>query len=652
MSRAISLVVLVLSFQAVAAERPLLTTEVPPSGTLRLGTMELQPCKFALAYCGTLVRPLDPTGRVPGNIPIAFAIYPHTDTSVAAGETIVAQEGGPGLPSIGTRSSYRALFKPMLAHHDLLMIDARGTGASGLIDCDPLQHQQVQTVAAVGKCGASLGEAADLYGTGLAVEDMVAVLDALDIGKFDYYGDSYGTFFGQVLAARHPDRLRAVVLDGAYPVIGESPWYPSEGEVVRFGFNAVCRRDAYCASLPGATLQRIDKLVEQVQSLPISGTAPDESGTPTLATADPSTVGLILYGGLSGPVNYRDLDAAIRALDQNDALPLLRLVAENVEGDGPGAAFPYSRGLYSAVSCMDYPQIYNMNQDFSERLAERDAALAEEALDDPGVYSPLTLTQFQTVSIDTSLLNYCLQWPVSHPPYPVGQPIPPQDRFTEAPTLVINGELDMLTPAADGAVAAAQFPHGQQLVIANSFHVDALGDVDDCTQPIVRRFVETLDTGDTSCAAHVKTVRMVPFFALRAAQAIPAVPSSGNTADGYALAIASAAVQTAGDVMARWYVNYTGTDSGLRGGHWSWVQPGNIATFTLKEVRWTTDLAVSGSLVWNQITGDVQTQLQFSTDDGTAGTLVAHWNDHESTVAARLDGTIEGQTVVASMPPP
>jgi pimeloyl-ACP methyl ester carboxylesterase len=441
-------------------------------------------------------------------------------------------------------------------------------------------------------------------------------------------------------------------LDGAYPVIGESPWYPSEGEVVRFGFNAVCQRDAYCASLPGATLQRIDKLVEQVQSVPISGTAPDESGTPTLATADPSTVGLILFGGLSGPVNYRDLDAAIRALDQNDALPLLRLVAENVEGDGPGAAFPYSRGLYSAVSCVDYPQIYNMNQDFSERLAERDAALAEEALDDPGVYSPLTLTQFQTVSIDTSLLNYCLQWPVSHPPYPVGQPIPPQDQFTEAPTLVINGELDMLTPAADGAVAAAQFPHGQQLVIANSFHVDALGDVDDCTQPIVRHFVETLDTGDTSCAAHVKTVRMVPFFALRAAQAIPAIPSSGNTADRYALAIASAAMQTAGDVMARWYVNYTGTDSGLRGGHWSWVQPGNIATFTLKEVRWTADLAVSGSLVWNQITGDVQTELQFSTDDGTTGTLVAHWNDHESTVAARLDGTIEGQTVVASMPPP
>src|SRR5580658_987599 len=279
-----------MSFQAGAA---------PPSDTLRVGTLELHPCPFAQAYCGALDRPLDPSGRVPGTIPITFAIFPHTDTSTPAGETIVAQEGGPGLPTIDSRSAYLQLFKPMLAHHDLLMVDARGTGSSGLVKCNYLQYEQIQTVGAVGACGASLGDAADLYGTPLAVEDMVAILDALNIERIDYYGDSYGTFFGQVLAARIPERLRAMVLDGAYPVIGESPWYPSEGEVVRFGFNAVCRRDAYCASLPGATLQRIDKLVEQVQSVPISGTAPDESGTPTLATADPSTVGLILFGGLS-----------------------------------------------------------------------------------------------------------------------------------------------------------------------------------------------------------------------------------------------------------------------------------------------------------------------------------------------------------------
>jgi hypothetical protein len=44
----------------------------------------------------------------------------------------------------------------------------------------------------------------------------------------------------------------------------------------------------------------------------------------------------------------------------------------------------------------------------------------------------------------------------------------------------MNGELDMLTSPIDGATVAAQFPHGQQIIIANSFHVDALADVDNC----------------------------------------------------------------------------------------------------------------------------------------------------------------------------
>jgi pimeloyl-ACP methyl ester carboxylesterase len=624
----------------------------PASDTLQVGTLQLHACPFPQAYCGALDRPLDPSGAVPGTIPIAFAIFPHTDTTVPAGETIVAQEGGPGLPTIDSRSAYLQLFKPLLAHHDLLMVDARGTGSSALVKCNYLQYQQIQTVAAVGACGASLGDTADLYGTGLAVDDMVAILGALAIDKIDYYGDSYGTFFGQVLAARIPERLRAVVLDGAYPVIGASPWYPSEGQVVRSGFTAVCELDWYCSTLSGSSLNRIGRLVEQVRANPVSGTAPNEAGTPTFATADPSTVGLILYGGLSGEVNYRDLDAAIRALDGGDSLPLLRLVAENVQEDAPELAYGYSRGLYSAVSCMDYPEIYDMNADYAERMRQRDAALARQRLIDPEVYAPLTLAEFQTVSIDTSLLNYCLQWPISNPPYPVGQPIPPCEHFTQAPTLVINGGLDMLTPAAGGAQVAQQFPHGQQLVIANSFHVDALDDVDNCTQPIVRRFVETLDPGDTSCAAAVTTIRLVPFFPLIAARAIPAVPGSGNSADAHELALVSAAIQTAGDVQARWYINYSGTDSGLRGGTWSWEQPSDVASFKLNAVRWTTDLAVSGSMVWNQVSGVIRAELQFTADDGTIGALSGVWNDQKSQLPAQLTGMVAGHTVVASMPAP
>ena len=213
---------------------------------------------------------------------------------------IVAQEGGPGLPTLGTRSSYLALYKPLRADRDLVMVDARGTGQSGAIDCEPLQSETYPTEGAEAACGASLGGASVLYGTGLAVEDMIAVLDALGVGKVDYYGDSYGTFFGQVLAARHPERLRSLVLDGAYPVIGESPWYPNAGAAMRRGFDLACKRAPYCAALPGASLGRIEALLERLRRHPISGEGPDGDGKLRKVTADPAALGLMLYRGRLG----------------------------------------------------------------------------------------------------------------------------------------------------------------------------------------------------------------------------------------------------------------------------------------------------------------------------------------------------------------
>ena len=117
------------------------------------------------------------------------------------------------------------------------MIDQRGTGKSGALDCLSLQHSPVRTPRDIGDCGKHLGDAADLYGTRLAAQDMAAVLDALNIQTIDYYGDSYGTFFGQVFSALYPNRIRSMVLDGAYPVIGETPWYSNSAAVVRKSFN-------------------------------------------------------------------------------------------------------------------------------------------------------------------------------------------------------------------------------------------------------------------------------------------------------------------------------------------------------------------------------------------------------------------------------
>ena len=600
--------------------------------------------------CGRIERPLDPRGIVPGTIRVYWRLYPHTDHTKPAVGTIVTQEGGPGAPSTGTADKYYLpLFAPLRADHDILMVDPRGTGDTA-IDCPDLQKTHIRTAELFGACGRLLGARADLYGTRIAAQDMKAVLDHLHIARIDYYGDSYGTFFGQVFAAMYPETLRSIVLDGAFAVIGQSPWSSNAAIVVREGFAAACQRTPACARLPGRSLDRIRKLADAIRAHPFRGTYPDAEGGPQSFDVDAGKIAFLLYGGTQGPIVYRDLDAAARAYFAGDNVPLLRLVAENdrnLEAE-PLEAFSY--GQYGAVACMDYQQIYDMTAPAGVRHKQRDAALAHQRAAEPGVYAPVTIDDFLHAPIDTSLLDQCLDWPIDHPPYTPGKPIPEGAHFPNVPTLIINGELDALTPPGDGALVTSQFPNATHVIVANSFHVDALGDIDHCAEDIVRRFVVTRDPGDTSCAAKVRPVRLVPFFPLHAADATQAEPSAGNAATARDLAVASAAVQTAGDVIMRWYLGYE-HGRGLRGGHWNWSKARTLVRYELSDVKWTGDLAVSGTAVWNQDSGITTAHLTYD-DGGRPVQLTATWNDHETVAVARLEGSADGRAIRATMPAP
>ncbi|HTT97886.1 MAG TPA: alpha/beta fold hydrolase [Rhizomicrobium sp.] len=560
----------------------------------------------------------------------------------------MAQEGGPGFSTFGSAGGYLTLFDPLRKDRDILMVDARGTGASRAIACPSVQRSPKRSTADIAACGRYLGRAANFYGTRLAAQDMAAVLDTLHIGKIDYYGDSYGTFFGQVFSALYPNRLRSVVLDSAYPVIGETPWYFHAGEVVRQGYEDACRRTPSCAAQPGSSMDRIRRLVAYLAGHPIRGNAPDGEGHMHAVTVTPAMIGQMLFDGTNGPINHRELDAATRALFENhDAAPLVRLTSENLANEFPQDPKSFSYGLFAAVSCIDYQQIYDMRSPVSSRHTQRDAAVTAREKEFPQTYDPLSFVQFQQVPLDISVLNFCIDWPNAPLPYAPGKPIPEGAKFTNAPTLVLNGELDMLTTSAEGAVVTAQFPHGKQLIVANSFHVVAVDDVDGCGQRIVRHFVETLDPGDTSCVEKVAPVRLVPKFVLRATDAVPAAVADGNEADVRDRALASSALQTAADVLARWYINYGGRGLGLRGGSWSFDQPDRIARYTLKKVCWATDLPVSGSIAWDQRDGAVSADLKFGRSH-----IVAKWNDRETRGSASLSGTVNGKKIVAWMPAP
>ena len=177
----------------------------PPPKSIMVGTLKLKFCNEDYGgYCGSIKRPLDPTGGIKGTINVGFEYYPRHDQTRPALGTILPQEGGPGYSSTGTRDAYINIFEPLRDRRDIVIVDKRGTGTSGALNCQKIQTGDPNDPAGLKACAKKLGGKAWLYGTTLAVGDIVAVLDALRISEVDYYGDSYGTYVGQVFAARFP----------------------------------------------------------------------------------------------------------------------------------------------------------------------------------------------------------------------------------------------------------------------------------------------------------------------------------------------------------------------------------------------------------------------------------------------------------------
>lgn len=625
---------------------------------LRMGSLTLHPCAYDVtAYCGSLPRALDPTGAVPGTVHIHFEVDRHTDDSQPPLEPLVFEEGGPGYGSTLSRDGYLALAGPLIARHDVVLMDQRGTGYSDAIDCPVLQNDFLVNTAGILQCQNQLGNTTDLYGTGLAADDLDAILTELGYGQINLYGDSYGSWFSQVYSARHPDRLRALVLDGTYPVKNLNPWYPEIGATMRYAYTAACQRAESCAGVPGKPLERLAALVAQVRRQPITGNAPDGNGVERTATISPVSLAyLSVSDGLYYPLT-RETDPAVRALlEHGDSLPLLRLVVENNVASatgGPGTtAQSNSNGLYVAVSCQDYTQIYDMTSPPGARLAQRDAAFARQRAENPNIYAPFTLDDYASMPLDISLLNLCLTWPVPSAAYPPQTPFPPNARFTSAPVLVLSGDMDTLTPALQGREVTREYANARQVLVRNTFHVTAIGDEDNCAQALYRRFISTLDPGDTTCAGNIAEVRLVPKFATSYAQLDPPTALPGNQGTPTDLRVAAAAAYALGDVLDLFWINYTGNGVGLRGGKWNYVgdPTGAHYTFSMEGVRWTGDVAASGQFTWDYYKpGAVNGHLTVTGPSGESGDLTITFNSRDRDAQATLTGTIGGRKIVATM---
>jgi pimeloyl-ACP methyl ester carboxylesterase len=491
------------------------------------------------AVCGSVPRPLDPAKPKGRKIAIGFKLY---RVARPKGPTIVAVEGGPGYPSIGSQVEYRGIYAPLLEQRDLLLVDNRGTGTSALIDCENLQRFEGRTsgpafAKRVGICAKRIDKrfgphATDLFATAYAADDLAAVIRALGFGKVDMYGDSYGTFFVQEFMARHPRALHSVVLDSAYPRRDLDPWYASSGTAARNALEIVS---------PGS----VARLTQLLAALP--------AGVSVREVAD------MVQDSASDPVILRELDASVRAALAGDAVPFRRLIKQSrAWSHGTSTPDYFSDGLYWAVNCVDLPQLFPYT---GTRRIDLSGA--------PDAFRPFTPAQWLTISGYSQPYDGCLNWPKPVKPPP---PLPDTSLPRDVPVLIVGGDLDSLTPFADAELLGPKLGANVRVVkLPNTVHVTSEGDTylvrgAACGRAVIRSF--TRGALDTSCTAGIPPI---------------------HTPDYGATGPAAVAANALADAAIRSF--YSDDRAGLRGGRFT-VKGDRI---TLRDVVFTPGSRISGT---------------------------------------------------------
>ena len=588
---------------------------------LTVGALTLTACdsvevEGSQAWCGTLPRPWDPALPESGTLNVGFVLTLPTGAARAAAaaprssatSAIVALEGGPGWGGISSGTDFAEPFGDQLQTRGMLVMDQRGTGLSAPVDCDEELDTGETWRESIGLCAAKLGDRFDLFGTALAADDLAAVINALQLGPSNIYGVSYGTFFGQVFAGRHPELTRTLLLDSAYPVFGEEGWVETIGPSLTDALNRSCRRAPSCAKFRGSSSSRLSRVLKMLRTSPVRVTAPAPDGSMSKVSITPSDLAQTIIDAGYGGTTYSGVDAALRAALAGDWLPLGRLINESQGsgsrplGDGSTEA---NDGLMYAVICQDYPQIVDMSSQPAARDDQQRAAVAAGRIAKARLYAPFTVDEF--MATDWWDQDSCMDWPVSAR-YPSKPPTPPSGGYGNQPTLVLSGDLDLVTTVREGAMVAAQFPNSRQIVVASGTH-GLTGN--ECVDGLVQEFIAepqpVVDGAGGECAANEPPVRLVSGYPRT---------SQGVTTD-------VAAARTVTDLLDRWR---NGPDSrtikghGLRGGTWKAVGYDTVQ-FTLNQVKLYEDLPVSGTVRWDD-EGNVTASLK-----ARGRTIALKWSD-------------------------
>ncbi|MGW2224290.1 alpha/beta fold hydrolase [Streptomyces formicae] len=451
--------------------------------------------------CGALERPLVTGKPELGTVGVSYAVVRHSAPGTAAG-TVAVNPGGPGEVAIGKAELFALGLGDLLKDHDLLLVDPRGTGRSERIPCGVGDAEyrfgtRARQRAAVERCAENLGPKAAGYTTAATADDIDAVRARIGVRQLSLYGLSYGTYLMPVYAARHPERVRSLVLSGAYPHEFDPLARPS-AQAVSLALRRVCERGAPAACDGKRAVKDLATAAARLRARPMTVPITTEHGSYQVKFTEGKLANL-LYEAASREVGMApdepsllgDLPHALHRFAKGDTAPLRALVKE----DGATGSTE-DQAPYIAVVCNDYRTAWDKRAPKDVRRRQYRAALKGAAPGAHGAFSAKGFTEGPTDGGDV-----CVGWPRRSAPEP-------KLSLPDVPVLVLSGDLDANTPDANGKAAAGQFRDSRFFSVRNTGHVPEM-ELSGCVTGVSTRFLRTGAPGDTSC------LRALPPIAVR-----------------------------------------------------------------------------------------------------------------------------------------
>jgi pimeloyl-ACP methyl ester carboxylesterase len=357
------------------------------------------PCKAAAsdetrlpagAECGMLSVPVD-YSKADGDVAqIAMIRFKATGEKIGS---LVVNPGGPGESGVEAAASLApTLPQSVRGRFDLVGFDPRGVANStpavwcnsdadnDRLRADPtveytpegVAHIEKENKEFVQRCLDKMGkEFLSNAGTANVAKDLDAIRAGLGDDKLTYLGYSYGTRIGALYAEAYPDKVRAMILDGAVDPnadqIEEQIRQAAAFQKAFDNFAADCTKSPDCplGTDPAKAVDVYKSLVEPLVKNPAK--TKDPRG---LSYSD-AIVGTILP--LYSPSLWRHLTQALSELKDGTGDTMLAMADLYMGRDAQGH-YNNSTDVRVAVNCMDKPHITDRAKVVDEDRRTREVA--------------------------------------------------------------------------------------------------------------------------------------------------------------------------------------------------------------------------------------------------------------------------------------